>query len=154
MTLHQLYQLLFNFKGRINRAKFWLGLLLYLLATAALWGSIFSLFFLSQRWLVVPYLDILLAIVVVLIAWFWLLAVGTKRLHDRGKSGAWMLVFMVPAIALMIASVVMDVQGWIATGLSIAEYAFLVWALIELGIVRGTAGPNQYGNDPLVAPAG
>jgi hypothetical protein len=24
-----------------------------------------------------------------------------------------------------------------------------IWALIELGLLRGTTGPNAYGNDPL-----
>jgi uncharacterized membrane protein YhaH (DUF805 family) len=56
---------------------------------------------------------------------FWPgLAVSVKRWHDRDKSGWWVLLALVPVI------------GWI-------------WALIENGLLRGTAGRNRYGNDPL-----
>jgi uncharacterized membrane protein YhaH (DUF805 family) len=27
----------------------------------------------------------------------------------------------------------------------------VVWALVEIGFLRGTVGPNQYGPDPLEA---
>jgi uncharacterized membrane protein YhaH (DUF805 family) len=47
-----------------------------------------------------------------------------KRWHDRGKSGWWTLIGLVPLIG-----------G--------------IWLLVELGFLRGTEGPNQYGNDPL-----
>ena len=52
------------------------------------------------------------------------LAVYTKRWHDRGKSGWWSLIALVPLIG-----------G--------------IWMLVECGFLRGTEGPNQYGNDPL-----
>jgi len=54
------------------------------------------------------------------------LAVSVKRWHDRDKSGWWVLVNLVPVI------------GWI-------------WALIDNGFRRGTAGPNRFGEDPLSA---
>ena len=47
-----------------------------------------------------------------------------KRWHDRDKSGWWTLIGIIPVIG----------------GL---------WMLIELGFLRGTDGPNQYGPDPL-----
>jgi uncharacterized membrane protein YhaH (DUF805 family) len=52
------------------------------------------------------------------------LALYAKRWHDRGKSGWWTLIGLIPVIG-----------G--------------IWILIELGILRGTNGPNQYGPDPL-----
>jgi uncharacterized membrane protein YhaH (DUF805 family) len=51
-------------------------------------------------------------------------AIAIKRWHDRGKSGWWMLIFFVPIV------------GWI-------------WGGIELGFLKGTDGPNEYGPDPL-----
>lgn len=54
------------------------------------------------------------------------LAVSVKRWHDRDKSGWWVLVNLVPVI------------GWI-------------WALIDNGFRRGSAGPNRFGEDPLSA---
>lgn len=52
------------------------------------------------------------------------LAVSVKRWHDRDKSGWWMLLNLVPVI------------GWI-------------WALVDNGFLRGTTGPNRFGEDPL-----
>jgi uncharacterized membrane protein YhaH (DUF805 family) len=48
------------------------------------------------------------------------IAVSVKRWHDRDKSGWWVLVSLVPLV------------GWL-------------WALIQNGLLRGTPGPNRYG---------
>ena len=57
---------------------------------------------------------------------FWpLLLVGIKRYHDRGKSGLWFLILFIPVIGT-------------------------IWQAIELGFLRGVAGPNKYGPDPLM----
>jgi uncharacterized membrane protein YhaH (DUF805 family) len=50
------------------------------------------------------------------------LAVSIKRWHDRNKSGWWVLVGLLPLV------------GWI-------------WVLIENGMLRGTMGPNRFGED-------
>jgi uncharacterized membrane protein YhaH (DUF805 family) len=52
------------------------------------------------------------------------LAVSVKRWHDRDKSGWWVLLNLLPVI------------GWL-------------WALVDNGFLRGTDGPNRYGDDPL-----
>ena len=36
--------------------------------------------------------------------------------------------------------------------LGIATLVVSIWFLIELGFLRGTQGPNQYGPDPLGSP--
>jgi uncharacterized membrane protein YhaH (DUF805 family) len=46
--------------------------------------------------------------------------VDIKRWHDRDKSGWWMLILLVPVIGA-------------------------IWALIELGFLAGTPGPNRFG---------
>jgi uncharacterized membrane protein YhaH (DUF805 family) len=55
-------------------------------------------------------------------AWIFL-AVNVKRWHDRGKSGMWLLIWLVPVIGP-------------------------IWLLVELGFLRGTDGWNDYGPDP------
>ena len=50
------------------------------------------------------------------------LAVSVKRWHDRNKSGWWALVQFIPLI------------GWL-------------WTLFENGLLRGTVGPNRFGDD-------
>jgi uncharacterized membrane protein YhaH (DUF805 family) len=54
------------------------------------------------------------------------LALSVKRWHDRDKSGWWVLLNLLPVI------------GWL-------------WALLDNGFLRGTAGPNRFGPDPLTA---
>ena len=51
-----------------------------------------------------------------------------RRAHDRNKSGWWAILYAVPQI------------GWL-------------WAFIELGFMKGTAGPNRFGADPLAPPS-
>jgi hypothetical protein len=40
-------------------------------------------------------------------------------------------------------------EHWFSLALSIAANAFLVWGLVELGLMRGMTGVNRYGDDPL-----
>ena len=54
------------------------------------------------------------------------LALSIKRWHDRDQSGWWVLVVLVPVV------------GWL-------------WALWCNGVLRGSAGPNRFGADPLAA---
>ena len=67
-------------------------------------------------------------------------AVGLKRLHDRDMSGWWLLVFYLLPPAL-------DGLGR-ALGIpiifSLAGSAISIWALVVLGVLRGTPGANQY----------
>jgi uncharacterized membrane protein YhaH (DUF805 family) len=71
-----------------------------------------------------------------------LIAVGIKRLHDRGKSGWWLVLFyLVPGPLKSIG----EPRGFLAA----VSFGISLWALVELGFRRGTLGPNQYGPDPL-----
>jgi len=53
-------------------------------------------------------------------------AVSVKRWHDRDKSGWWALVYLIPLIGVL-------------------------WTLIANGLLRGTTGPNRFGDDPTGA---
>jgi uncharacterized membrane protein YhaH (DUF805 family) len=120
-----------NFEGRINRAKWWLGLIVLFIAQWILW-------FILSRVIGVQAVDMndpaamehmlsamwLPAGIVGLILLYPSLALYAKRWHDRGKSGWWTLIALIPIIG-----------G--------------IWILIELGFLQGTPGPNQYGPDPL-----
>ncbi len=56
------------------------------------------------------------------------LVIGIKRCHDRGKSGWFLLIGIIPII------------GWI-------------WLFVELYCLKGQDGENQYGPDPLAGGA-
>jgi uncharacterized membrane protein YhaH (DUF805 family) len=120
-----------SFEGRINRAKWWLGLVILIIVQWIVWYVVASALgvgsltsgdpaqieqAMSDAWLPIG--------IVALLLLYPSLALYTKRWHDRGKSGWWTLIGLVPVIG-----------G--------------IWILIELGILAGTSGPNQYGPDPL-----
>ena len=77
-------------------------------------------------------------------------AVTIKRLHDRDKSGWWYLIYGIAPFAFFLAAI----YFWTARALEAASILFvlsfvgLIWAIFELGFLRGTAGPNRYGPAP------
>jgi uncharacterized membrane protein YhaH (DUF805 family) len=99
---------------------------------------------------------ILYLVLAVLMMWISI-ATGIKRLHDRGKSGAWLLVFILAPLVLQVAAygLILADQGRGGGGtivggiLYLASLAFTIWYIVELGCLRGTRGPNQYGPDPI-----
>ncbi len=129
--------LLLSFEGRAIRAKYWL--------VAAL--SFAIMLFAALVMAVAPGLGLLL-VAVFSIALIWpAVAVGVKRLHDRDKSGWWLLLFyFLPGVLGMLDDML---GGTIVLGA--VSLAISVWALVELGFLRGTVGPNRYGPDPLAA---
>lgn len=146
--------LLFSFQGRINRGKYWLVGLLYIAA----W-IVFSI--LAIAWLggVDPEqlfrfaggaVLIWLIAIALLVAGTWSgFATGVKRLHDRGKSGWWILLFWLgPSLGGGSTSAMQD-GGGTSVVLSLIGAAIAIWGFVELGCLRGTRGPNQYGPDPL-----
>lgn len=114
--------ILTSFDGRINRAKFWAGVgVLFAAGIVAmlidgLLGSSIDLGNGAQLGII--------GLVVSVASIYFALAIYAKRWHDRGKSGWWSLIMLVPFIGA-------------------------IWILVELGILEGTRGANQYGPDPL-----
>jgi uncharacterized membrane protein YhaH (DUF805 family) len=120
--------LLFGFRGRITRAKFWLvafGIFVVeLILFAALGGNVAVLLNPQEALPAIsPIGGIGILILGVVVTWISL-AVAVKRYHDRDMSGWWVLIIFVPVIG----------------GL---------WYLIECGFLRGSEGHNNYGPDPL-----
>jgi uncharacterized membrane protein YhaH (DUF805 family) len=78
--------------------------------------------------------------------------VGIKRLHDRNRSAWWLVaLYGMPILGLLLSDFREDT---VASSLPIivihyVGFAALIWAIIELGCLRGTIGGNQYGGDPL-----
>jgi uncharacterized membrane protein YhaH (DUF805 family) len=99
-----------DFQGRASRAEFWVFMLCHIVVLTALgglvaWstrlGFLLSLYFLAT---LVP-----------------LLAVGCRRLHDQGKSGALQLLGLLP---------------------------FGVFVVLVLMTLPGSSASNGYGSDP------
>jgi uncharacterized membrane protein YhaH (DUF805 family) len=132
-----LTSLLFSFRGRISRKQWWLGVLIIALAAALMLGI--------AVWSNVPLLAIPL-IIAVFVATY---ALSVKRLHDRGKSGGWALIFIfLPGVLDRWSDRVTE-ESPLWWALVLIGTVLTIWGLIELGFRRGTDGDNEYGPDPL-----
>jgi uncharacterized protein len=140
--------LFFSFGGRLNRAKFWLATLVFVIAGAIIAGVVMGLTTSMKRGAVILGLALDIPVVISTIA------VGLKRTHDRGHAIWWFLIFVI------IPGAVLEAVGWaraigaiepnIAINLATLAAAVVgLWGLFELGCLRGTVGPNRYGPDPL-----
>jgi uncharacterized membrane protein YhaH (DUF805 family) len=147
---------LFSPRGRINRAKYWvyvavsIAILVVLIAIISiLWaGQLYA----PQGGAGFPSVALFVVGAVYLILLVVGIFVGIKRLHDRDKSGWWLIVFYLVPMVLSWVSAILSRDG-IGVVFALASLAISIWALVELGCLRGTAGPNRYGEDPLARPA-
>jgi uncharacterized membrane protein YhaH (DUF805 family) len=107
----------FSLEGRVNRKQWWLWLVLP--------GTVISI--------LLGFVDMatgnfnpeagigLFSGVFGLLSLIPAIIVHIKRFHDRDKSGWWVLIVLIPIIGA-------------------------IWLLIELGFLKGTPGPNQFGS--------
>lgn len=123
--------LFLSLDGRINRAKFWLGAVILLVAqwifmlVAGLLfgGGMMDAGDPSQP----PSMAALLPLLIIILLFLWpSICLYAKRWHDRDKSGWWTLIILVPIVGS-------------------------IWMLVECGLLAGTDGPNRFGNDPLAS---
>jgi len=76
------------------------------------------------------------------------LAVSVKRLHDRARSGWWIMPFFVlPCFSDHLPDWLTD--SIFMAPLSLAFFILGIWGFIELGFLRGTSSTNRFGPDPL-----
>ena len=79
-------------------------------------------------------------------------ALAAKRLHDRNRSGWWLLaptVTLVMAIGFAFVTLSLPEgqrEPWNTIGIIFvfATVALGVWLFVEIGFLRGTQGPNGY----------
>jgi uncharacterized membrane protein YhaH (DUF805 family) len=145
--------LLFSFRGRINRAKYWLAVLVFVVADAVLG----LLGWVLDNGVAVQILSFVVNLAVLIAS----IAVCVKRLHDRDRSGWWLLLFYVGPVAVALIGGFIFWAAADAVGMS-AEWSYLglrlcilggialaIWGFVEIGCRRGTAGYNRFGPDPL-----
>lgn len=146
-------------EGRLNRARYWIAVLALLPLSFVTFLIAVSVIGLTveemktgtaeaQRKLSIAQL-----IQMAIVGWP-LFAISAKRFQDRGKP-AWLALAGVAAFAIPSIAGAIDLGGTQAAPTVFAGAASLValavglWWFVELGCLRGTAGPNRYGNDPL-----
>ena len=141
-----------GFSGRIGRGTFWLGslvLLLVLMASIVGLAGLMRPTGATQGELTLLYASLFVAL--------WVsAALIVKRLHDRDKSALWYPLFgLGPFVAYWLG---VEFSSNISNQLSPAQLGFWllstglwIWALVELGFMPGTKGPNRYGPDTRAA---
>ena len=144
-----LQYILTSLEGRINRAKWWAGVVILGVISLIL-GVLIEVIF------GVGFFGGFLATLVALALFFPTYAVCAKRFQDRDKPGKMALYGLLPSL---IASF-LDAWGLTGVGDQLNGLGWLcvlvnlgvgLWFLIELGIMKGTPGANQFGGDPLAA---
>jgi uncharacterized membrane protein YhaH (DUF805 family) len=164
---------LFSFEGRINRAKYWLaglvmcGLMLFLIMLlfvpiSYLFGgsqklsinlnltNIFAVFDpQSYRTWSRSKLGSIAAHAIVMPPVLWMfLATTVKRLHDRDRSGWWLVVFFaLPGLCGQFADRLPD-SCW-ALFIIWPIPACYLWGVVELYFLPGTRSTNRFGPNPL-----
>ena len=139
-------QLLFGFSGRINRARFWIGTILLVVAWIAAW-TLFSWMFMQAGPLIPVYGFGIVAGAVIL---WGQLGICIKRLHDRGRSGWWLLIFWALPAAVNYVGQGFTEEDSLRIAAAVVIGAIGLWSLIEFGFLRGVKGSNNYGPDPLL----
>ena len=168
---------LFRFDGRINRALLWQALLI-VAVLAALLGVISQVIHLfnADGSLKLSFkidfdfgLDDLLKLVdprtyrspasldrmdlilkstgLALFSWIFL-ATTIKRLHDRDRSGWWIVpFFVVPGLFSQFSDLLPD-SNWMLP-FSITASSLWLWGFVEMFCIPGSTGHNRFGPDPL-----
>ena len=72
--------------------------------------------------------------------------VAVKRLHDRDKSAWWLAIFY--GVPILFDSAAYAVGANLALFFVAPAALINLWALIEFGFLRGSLGPNRFGDDP------
>jgi uncharacterized membrane protein YhaH (DUF805 family) len=161
------------FEGRIDRSKWWLGFLILtsaVIATSIVAGLLIGNFFgrhpefeqnlsnpewLNSKeaaslvvklglWTIIP------SLILVLVLWSFV-ALGVKRLHDRGLSSWLILVVVLPLMGVFATSALSQPLelGDNAVRLSLLLLtASAIWSVLQFGILQGETGPNRHGPDP------
>ena len=145
----------FGFDGRINRAKCWRAMLLnsvcllifILIVPLNLGGSFGNA---DPKWGAPLLIALLLGTLgpAIIISTWCFAAIAIKRLHDRDRSGWWMVVFFI------VPPLLDKLWDWLdsptaAFFASLLGALLSVWAFVEIFCLRGTRGPNLFGSDPL-----
>ncbi len=137
--------LFFSFSGRINRAKFWIAslklMIVFMLSISVAYFAMLTTD--SDAIALLIALPVFIVVVGIVISG---LAVGAKRLHDRDRSAWWLVLFYLgPGFLEAIG----EAMGEIGVIFLVVSFGISIWALVELGFLRGTPGRNRFGPDPL-----
>ena len=160
---------LFSFQGRMRRRDWWVLLLILIVVDLvlssigmAVLGGTMMPFTMGVRGGSFDLSDWMakrteVQIVISLITLWPMLAIGVKRLHDRGRSGWWFVLLCALSFAQQCLSFASSSRGLSMFAFrptlallifGLATLIIGVWLLIEMGFLDGTPGSNRFGPSP------
>jgi uncharacterized membrane protein YhaH (DUF805 family) len=144
-----LVDLLLSTEGRINRLRFWIGTLILAVISLSVSYLILAATGPTQT-------AVLLTVLVAFALAYPSYAIMAKRFQDRDKPGYLALLGIVPVytVNLLYTFDVLDLSAptTFSRFLDVILLLIGLWILVELGCLKGSAGPNRYGPDPLGQP--
>jgi uncharacterized membrane protein YhaH (DUF805 family) len=145
-----------SFNGRINRAPYWLGVIMMAIVALLIFLVVGALFGVSIAAPDFRFRLISLALTPLFL--YPAVALMVKRLHDRDRP-AWLAgLFLAPSLIKSVTDLIgvtgnplaFNILDVLLGGLG---FVIGIWAFVELGCLRGTVGTNQHGPDPLMTHA-
>jgi uncharacterized membrane protein YhaH (DUF805 family) len=136
--------LLNSFEGRIGRQTFWIGIAVLVVAEIA--AHLAAEAIQGDR----------LSAIIDLAFTYPEFAIAAKRAHDRDLP-IWILIVFFGGGAVLDLLTVLDLTGSteqpsvLSLFIAVPFTVLLVALMIELGLRRGTIGPNRYGPDPVTS---
>ena len=113
----------FSFQGRMNRKVWWLWYFLPILVLTIVFNILDGL--LGTFYMVSPEVPLGYFSTAFGLLSMWIgLAAGAKRCHDRGRSGWFQLLYLIPFFGA-------------------------IFMFVYVGFLAGTEGENRFGPDPL-----
>jgi len=166
---------LFSFEGRLRRQDYWgisiaLGLLIFMLTEGvmlAVFGPQYSMFsggLEASNRRVADGLPYLVQSLIACLGIWPNLAMSAKRAHDRDKSARFIVTLLV--IMWIVSFVQVPLMDHYALGIEdatpsqaimttiafmiagVVQFAMSLYALITVGFLDGTPGPNRFGPSP------
>ena len=127
---------LFAFTGRANRAEFWTVAVGGWVIIAGIYGAV------AASGTTNPVVDIVILLYLPVLA--ALIATSARRLHDRGKSAWWLLLFTATPAVVSIFAAVAKSQGTVATT-QLPSLILSIWGWTEMGFLRTGKGAERFG---------
>jgi uncharacterized membrane protein YhaH (DUF805 family) len=131
---------LIDFRGHAKRGEYW---------AISVGASVISLIF-GAIGNAAPQ-SLILSLLTLVVVFFVVLpihaAAAVRRLHDRGKSGWWALLFLGTGFIGGLFAPALGLAGNLSSVGIVAILAFvaiIVWAFVELGVLPGKTKGNRY----------
>ena len=145
-----------SFDGRINRRQWWIGIVILFVVVAVIGVAV--------TWLFGDGVIGRILMLAVSLGALWPVAgLASRRLHDRGQAMLpKILLFYGPATVFSVlnalnigfrpmqlpdGTVTMMPRLWV-TVVGLLSLGALIWALVELGFMKGDIADNEYGPPP------